>query len=387
MNIHEYQAKQILATHGVPIPRGGVATSPDEAAAIAAEVGFPVVIKAQVHAGGRGKAGGIVRAESLSELSDAVGRLIGSTLVTAQSGARGRPVHSVLVEEIVNVHRELYVAVTVDRRREAVVIIASPQGGMDIETLASEHPELVFREHADPERGLLPFQARRLCTKLELRADSLKQGARLLLGLFEAFQAADATLAEINPLGLAANGQLVALDARMRLDDHGLARHPEMAALRDWRQEAPLEAEAAAYKLNYIKLDGNVGCMVNGAGLAMATMDLIAQVGGRPANFLDVGGGVTVEAVSKAFEILASDPDVRVALVNVLGGIVRCDTIAAGLVAAASRLPRQVPVVVRLEGTNAEEGRRLLLASDAGFELAANMTEAARRAVMIASAT
>ncbi len=384
MKIHEYQAKQILSQHGVAIPRGEVADTPDKVAEIAAKIGPPVVLKAQIHAGGRGKGGGIKVAQSVDEARALAGNMIGMTLITHQTGPQGKAVKRLLVEEALGVARELYLGIVIDRARECSVIMASTEGGMEIEKVAAEHPELIFKEWIDPAAKLAGFQSRNLAFKLGLSGETFKQATKFLAALYRAFEATDASLAEINPLVVTNAGNVLALDAKMNFDDNAVARHPEIQALRDLDEEEPLEVEASKYSLNYIKLDGNVGCMVNGAGLAMATMDIIKYAGGMPANFLDVGGGVTEEAVTNAFKILVSDKSVKAALINIFGGIVRCDMIASGIVKAAKELGTKIPIVVRLEGTNVELGRQILKESGLAFTPAASMKDAAKKVVALA---
>ncbi len=384
MKIHEYQAKQILSQHGVAIPRGEVADTPEKAREIAARIGPPVVIKAQIHAGGRGKGGGIKVAQSVDEAKTLAGKVLGMTLVTHQTGPQGRLVKRVLVEEALAVSRELYLGIVIDRERECPVIMASTEGGMEIEKVAAEHPELIFKEWIDPAAGFAGFQARNLAFKLGLAGDTFKQAVKLLASLYRAFQATDSSLAEINPLVVTGQGNVLALDAKMNFDDNAVPRHPDIQALRDLGEEDPLEVEASKSNLNYIKLDGNIGCMVNGAGLAMATTDIIKYSGGEPANFLDVGGGVTEEAVTNAFKILVSDKSVKAALVNIFGGIVRCDMIASGIVKAATELGTKIPIVVRLEGTNVELGKKILKESGLAFTSAASMKDAAKKVVGLA---
>ena len=384
MKIHEYQAKQILSQHGVAIPRGEVAETPGKAREIAAKIGPPVVLKAQIHAGGRGKGGGIKVAQSVDEARALAGKMIGMTLVTHQTGPQGRLVKRLLVEEALGVARELYLGIVIDRERECPVIMASTEGGVEIEKVAAEHPELIFKEWINPAAGFAGFQARNLAFKLGLAGETFKQAVKLLACLYRAFRATDASLAEINPLVVTSSGNVLALDAKMNFDDNAVPRHPDIQALRDLDEEEPLEVEASKYNLNYIKLDGNIGCMVNGAGLAMATTDIIKYSGGDPANFLDVGGGVTEEAVTNAFKILVSDKSVKAALVNIFGGIVRCDMIASGIVKAAKELGTKIPIVVRLEGTNVELGKKILKDSGLAFTPAASMKDAAKKVVSLA---
>ena len=381
MKIHEFQGKQILAKFGVRVPRGDVAATPAEARAVAERIGPRVVVKAQIHAGGRGKGGGVKVAATPAEAEALASRMIGMRLVTHQTGPEGKTVKRVLVEEALDIARELYLGLVIDRAREAAVVMASTEGGVEIEKVAAETPERIFKEYVDPAVGLLGFQARKLAFRLGLEGEALKQGQRFIASLYKAFEGTDASLAEINPLLVTKQGDVLALDAKMNFDDNALGRHPDIQALRDLDEESPLEVEASKFNLNYIKLDGNVGCMVNGAGLAMATMDIIKYAGGMPANFLDVGGGVTEEAVTNAFRILVSDPDVKGALINIFGGIVRCDLIASGVVKAAKALGTKIPVVIRLEGTNVEQGKRILAESGLAFSAADGMKEAAERIV------
>jgi succinyl-CoA synthetase beta subunit len=385
MKIHEFQAKGILARYGVPVPRGEVADTPEHAREIAERIGPRVVVKAQIHAGGRGKGGGVKVAADPKEAAEIARRMLGMTLITHQTGPEGKTIHKVLVEEALDIRRELYVGIVIDRAREAAVIMASTEGGVEIEKVAAENPELIFKEYVDPAVGLAVFQAKRLAFKLGLAGETHKLATRFLLSLFRAFEASDASLAEINPLVVivAADGgdDVLALDAKMNFDDNALPRHADIAAMRDLDEESALEVEASKSNLNYIKLDGDVGCMVNGAGLAMATMDIIKYAGGAPANFLDVGGGVSEKAVTNAFKILVSDRDVKAALVNIFGGIVRCDMVASGIVRAAREIGLKVPVVVRLEGTNVELGRKILEESGLSFTFAPDMRTAAAKVV------
>jgi len=384
VKIHEFQAKQILSQYGVAIPRGEVAETAAKAKEVAQKLGGPVVLKAQIHAGGRGKGGGIKVAKSPEEALGLAEKMIGMTLITHQTGPQGKIVKRLLVEEALGVAKELYLGIVIDRARECPVVMASTEGGMEIEKVASEHPELIFKEWIDPAAGLAGFQARKLAFKLGLSGETFKQAVKFLLSLYKAFQSSDASLAEINPLIITTQGNVLALDAKMNFDDNAVPRHPDIQALRDLDEEDPLEVQASKYSLNYIKLDGNVGCMVNGAGLAMATMDIIKYSGGMPANFLDVGGGVTEEAVTNAFKILVADKDVKAALVNIFGGIVRCDMIASGIVKAAKELGTKIPIVVRLEGTNVDLGKQILRDSGLAFTPAASMKEAAEKVVALA---
>ncbi len=384
MKIHEYQAKQILDKYGVQIPRGEVADTPSKAREIAGKIGPKVVLKAQVHAGGRGKGGGIKLAKNPQQAEKIAKEMIGMTLVTPQTGAEGRLVKRILVEEALDIARELYLGIVIDRAKEAPVVMASSEGGVEIEKVAAETPELIFKEYINPATGFLAFQARNLAFKLDLEGDTFKQGVKFIISLYEAFGSTDASLAEINPLLITKQGNVLALDAKMNFDDNALLRHPDIKEMRDLDEEDPLEVEASKFNLSYIKLDGNVGCMVNGAGLAMATMDIIMHSGGMPANFLDVGGGVSEEAVKNAFKILVSDKDVKAALINIFGGIVRCDLVANGIVKAAKEFGLKVPMVVRLEGTNVELGKKILRESGLSFYPAETMREAAEKVVPLA---
>jgi len=384
MKVHEYQAKEILSRFGVRVPRGRVAVTPAEAGAVAADLGGKVVVKAQVHAGGRGKAGGVKLANGADEAVRVAGQILGMKLVSKQTGPEGRIVHKVLVEEALGIARELYLGIVLDRSAELPVLMASKFGGMEIEEVAAEHPEAILKQHFDPCAGLQPFQARKLGFALELSGDTLKKFVKLVTALARAYNESDATLAEINPLLITTDGDVLALDAKMNFDDNAIARHPDLGAMRDLGEEDPLEVEASKYDLNYIKLDGTIACMVNGAGLAMATMDIIKHAGGAPANFLDVGGGASQERVENAFRILLSDPEVKAVLINIFGGIVRCDMIAAGVVAAARNLDVKVPIVVRLEGTNVDEGKRILGESGLALQPADGMADAAAKVVAAA---
>ncbi len=384
MKIHEYQAKQILSQFGVQIPRGEVADTPSKAREIAEKIGPKVVLKAQVHAGGRGKGGGIKLVNTPEETEKLAQEMIGMTLVTHQTGPEGKLVRRIMVEEALDLDKELYVGIVIDRAKEAPVVMASSEGGVEIEKVAAETPELIFKEYINPATGFQAFQARKLAFKLGLVGNTLKQAVKFILGLYKVFESADASLAEINPLLITKQGNVLALDAKINIDDNALLRHPDIKEMRDFDEEEPLEVEASKYDLNYIKLDGNVGCMVNGAGLAMATMDLIMHTGGKPANFLDVGGGVSEESVKNAFKILVSDKDVKAALINIFGGIVRCDLVASGIVKAAKELDLKVPMVVRLEGTNVELGKKILNESGLSFYSASSMKEAAEKVVPLA---
>ena len=382
MKIHEFQAKEILKGYGVPVPKGRVADTHEEARKVAEETGAKtIVVKAQIHAGGRGKGGGVKVVSSPIEAEKAAKKILGMTLVTPQTGLAGRVVRKVLVEEGVDIKEEIYLGVVIDRSRACPVIMASREGGVEIEKVAAESPEKIIKEWVDPGTGLRPFQANKIGYGLGFGPNQIGPIRSVISGLYRAFHEKDCLLAEINPLVLTGEGGFVALDAKMNFDDNGLFRHKEIVVLRDFNEEAPLEIEASRYNLNYIKLDGNVGCMVNGAGLAMATMDIIKLAGAEPANFLDVGGGATVEMVKNGFKILMSDPGVKAVLVNIFGGILRCDTLAKGVIEAVSEVKVNLPVVIRLEGTNVEEGRRLLNSSGLHFAVAIGMKEAAERVV------
>ncbi|RMF67673.1 MAG: ADP-forming succinate--CoA ligase subunit beta [Calditrichaeota bacterium] len=381
MKIHEYQAKEILKKFGVEVPRGSVAHTAEEAKKIAAELGGTVVVKAQIHAGGRGKGGGVKLARNAEEAEKIAGQMIGMTLVTHQTGPQGKEVRKVLVEEGLDIARELYVGIVLDRARSQLVFMASTEGGVEIEKVASETPEKILKEYIDPAVGLQPFQARKLAFGLGLQGDQVKNALRFFSALYNAFVQSDCSLAEINPLVVTAGGQVLALDAKINFDDNALYRHKEFLDLRDLNEEEPLEVEASKYGLNYIKLDGEVGCMVNGAGLAMATMDMIKLAGSEPANFLDVGGSASAETVENGFKILLSDKNVKGVLINIFGGIVRCDRVARGVIEATSKIDIDVPVVVRLEGTNAEEAAKLLEESDLSFEVGRSFQEAAQKIV------
>ena len=380
MKIHEYQAKEILKGYGVPVPKGRVAETPEEAKKIAEGIGGKtVVVKAQIHAGGRGKGGGVKVVSHPVEVEGAAKEIIGMTLVTHQTGPAGQLVRKVLVEEGVEIQEELYLGVVIDRSKACPVIMASREGGVEIEKVAAESPEKIIREWVNPAVGLRVFQANKIGFGLGFESAQVGKMRNIIFGLYKAFYEKDCLLAEINPLVLTKGGEFIALDAKMNFDDNGLFRHKEIAALRDLNEESPLEVEASRYNLNYIKLDGNVGCMVNGAGLAMATMDIIKVVGAEPANFLDVGGGATAEMVKHGFEILMSDPGVKVVFINIFGGILRCDTLAEGVTEAVREVKVSVPIVVRLEGTNMEEGRRILNESGLNFTVAVGMKDGAQK--------
>ncbi|MCY4586510.1 MAG: ADP-forming succinate--CoA ligase subunit beta [Bryobacterales bacterium] len=385
MKIHEYQAKGVLRRYNVPVPRGEVAFSPDEARRVAEKLGGRVVVKAQIHAGGRGKGGGVKLADNPEQAARLAEKIIGMTLVTHQTGPEGRLVKRVLVEETLPIDRELYLGIVLDRKLERPVLMASSEGGMDIEEVAAKTPELILKETIEPGIGLMPHQARRLAFGMGLEGEAVKGIVNAMLALAKAYEATDANLLEINPFVITTDERAVALDAKMDFDDNGLFRHPDLIELRDLDEEDPLETDASNFNLNYIKLDGNVGCMVNGAGLAMATMDIIQHAGGRPANFLDVGGGANAEQIKNGFRIILSDANVKAILINIFGGILRVDVLAAGVVAAARELDIQVPIVLRLEGTKVDEGKSILQDSGMNFTVAANMKEAAEKVVALAS--
>jgi succinyl-CoA synthetase beta subunit len=387
LKIHEYQAKSVLARFGVPVPRGEVILNAAEAAASAERLGGSVVVvKAQIHAGGRGKGGGVKLAKSPDEAERIARQMIGMTLVTHQTGPEGRKVGRVLIEEGVQIERELYLSMLIDRATGQPVVIASAAGGMDIEEVAAAHPEKILREHVDPATGVIPFQARKLAFAMSLEAGPAGKMVKLLESIYRAFIETDASMIEINPLILTKAGDLLALDAKVTFDDNALYRHPDLRELRDLSEEDPLEVEASKFSLNYIRLDGNIGCMVNGAGLAMATMDIIKLAGGEPANFLDVGGGASAEQIKNAFRILMADSNVKAVFINIFGGILRCDILAAGVIAAVKELGVPVPIVIRMEGTNVEEGKRMLRESGLNFTTADSMSEGAERVVALAGA-
>jgi succinyl-CoA synthetase beta subunit len=385
MKIHEYQAKAILAKYKVPIPRGEVAFSAEEAAAAAQKIGGSVVVKAQIHAGGRGKGGGVKIARDAAEATELAKKILGMTLITHQTGPEGRLVKRLLIEETLPIERELYLGIVLDRVQGKPVFMASSAGGMEIEEVAAKTPELILKEAFDPDEGIAPFQARKLAFGMGIPAASTNAAVAAITALARAYVAMDASLAEINPFILTKDGKVYALDAKINLDDNALYRHKDLAELRDLNEEDPLEVEASKFGLNYIKLDGTVGCMVNGAGLAMATMDIIKYAGGKPANFLDVGGGASAEQVKNAFRILLSDHSVKAVLINIFGGILRCDTLATGVVAAARDLNIKVPIVVRMEGTNVELGRKILVDSGFNFTVAEDMRDAAEKVVRLAA--
>ncbi len=385
MKIHEYQAKAILSRYGVPTPRGEVAFTAAEARAIAEKLGTPVVVvKAQIHAGGRGKGGGVKLARSPEEAGTIAKQMIGMKLVTPQTGPAGRIVKRLLVEEGLDIKRELYLGVVIDRASAAAVFMVSGSGGMEIEEVAHDNPDAIIKETINPTVGLQPYQARKLAFALGLSGDAITNATPFFQALYRAVIETDASLAEINPLVLTGDGKLIALDAKINFDDNALYRHKELKELRDIEEEDPLEVDASTFGLNYIKLEGNIGCMVNGAGLAMATMDIIKLSGGSPANFLDVGGGASADQVRNAFRILISDTDVKGVFINIFGGILRCDVLAAGVVAAARELDMKIPVVIRMEGTNVEKGQQILRESGLSLTIASGMKDGAEKIVKLA---
>ena len=385
MNIHEYQAKELLRKFGVAVPKGGIAYIADEAATVAEELGGPVwVVKAQIHAGGRGKGGGVKLAKSIDEVKSLAGEMIGMNLVTHQTGPVGKEVSRVYVEDGCDIARELYLGMLIDRATSCITIMASTEGGMDIEEVAAKSPEKILKIAIDPATGLQAFHARRIAYGLGLKGDQVKSAVKFLFGMYDAFISLDASIVEINPLVVTGAGEVIALDAKMNFDDNALFRHKDIEALRDESEEDAAELEAAKYDLNYITLDGTIGCMVNGAGLAMATMDIIKLYGGEPANFLDVGGGASRERVTAAFKLILSDPNVEGLLVNIFGGIMRCDVIAEGVVAAAREVSLSVPLVVRLAGTNVELGKQILEESGLPIIAADDLADAAEKAVKAA---
>src|SRR6516164_5505371 len=385
MKIHEYQAKAILAQYHVPVPRGHVAYTEADAETAAKTLGGSVVVKAQIHAGGRGKGGGVKVAKDAAEALELARKILGMTLITHQTGPEGRMVQRLLIEETLPIERELYLGIVLDRVQGKPVFMASAAGGMEIEEVAAKTPELILKETLDPAAGLAPYQARKLAFGIGVPAASVNAAAAAMTALAKAYQATDASLAEINPFILSKDGKVYALDAKINFDDNAIYRHKELLELRDLNEEDPLEVEASRFGLNYIKLEGSVGCMVNGAGLAMATMDIIKYAGGSPANFLDVGGGASAEQVKNAFRILISDKNVKAVLINIFGGILRCDTLATGVVAAARDLNLKVPIVVRMEGTNVDQGRKILLESGFNFSVGQDMRDAAEKVVKLAA--
>jgi succinyl-CoA synthetase beta subunit len=384
MKIHEYQAKAILAKYDVPVPRGEVAYTVEEAEVVARKIGGSVVVKAQIHAGGRGKGGGVKVAKNSDEAVEIAKKMLGMTLVTHQTGPEGRVVQRLLIEETLPIERELYLGIVLDRATGQNVFMASRAGGMDIEEVAAHTPELILKEALLPGQTLQPFQARKIAYGLGVPAKSVNAAASAMTSLSKAYDAIDGSLAEVNPFILTSDGKVYALDAKINIDDNAIYRHKDLHELRDLNEEDPLEVEASRFGLNYIKLDGNIACMVNGAGLAMATMDIIKYAGGRPANFLDVGGGASAEQIKNAFRILLSDASVKAVLINIFGGILRCDTLANGVVSAAGELGIKIPVVVRMEGTNVELGQKILTESGFNFTVANGMKDAAEKVVRLA---
>ncbi|MDL1969495.1 MAG: ADP-forming succinate--CoA ligase subunit beta [Candidatus Desulfofervidaceae bacterium] len=381
MKIHEYQAKELFRKFGIPVPEGKLATSVEEAKEAAQALGLPVVIKAQVQAGGRGKAGGVKLAKTLEEAEEIAQNMLGKPLVTHQTGGQGKIVRKVLVEKAASIQKEYYVGLVIDRSCSRPVVMVSPAGGMEIEELAKEKPELIFKEAIDPFLGFLPYQGRMLAFKLGV--SDIRGATKILSALYRLFVSYDCSLAEINPLILTEEGELLAIDAKLNFDDSGLYRHPDVKEMLDPEELDPLEYEASKYRLNYVRLEGNVGIMVNGAGLAMATMDVIKLAGAEPANFLDVGGGANVEMITQGFKILLSDPNVKLIFINIFGGILRCDVLAQGVIEAAKQVDITVPVLVRLEGTNVEKGREMLAASGLNFVVAKDISDAAKKIVEI----
>ncbi len=377
MKIHEFQAKELLRRFGVSVPRGEVAQTPERAEEIARDLGSRVIVKAQIHAGGRGKGGGVKLAATPEDAREAASNILGMQLVTHQTGPQGQRVKQVLVEAASNIERELYLGMTLDRASSTVVVMGSSEGGVEIEEVAARSPEKILKEQVDPATGLLSFQASRMALGLGLSGATARQGAKFILSLYEAYNRADCSLAEINPLVVTEEGEVLAVDAKINFDDNALFKHDDLAQWRDLDEEDALEVEASKYDLNYIKLDGNIGCMVNGAGLAMATMDIIKLTGAEPANFLDVGGGASAETVENGFRILLSDPNVKAILINIFGGIVRCDRVAEGVIQARQNIDVTVPIVVRLAGTNADVAAKILEESDLDFAVGHGLKEAA----------
>jgi len=386
MKIHEYQAKAILAKHGVPVPQGEVIFKAEDAAGAAERLGGGVVVvKAQIHAGGRGKGGGVKVVKGPAEAQAIAAKILGMNLVTYQTGPSGQIVQRVLVEQGLEIARELYLGIVLDRASERLVLMVSPEGGVEIEKVAEETPEKIFKEFIHPGIGLSSYQTRKLAFALGLKGPQIASATKMMMALYRAYVATDASLLEINPLIVTGSGELLALDAKMAFDDNAMFRHPDFKELRDSAEEDPLEVDASKFSLNYIKLDGTIGCMVNGAGLAMATMDIIKLAGGEPANFLDVGGGANAEQIKNAFRILMADTGVKAVLINIFGGILRCDILAEGVIAAVTELGVPVPIVIRMEGTNVEKGKQMLKESGLNFETADDMNEAARKVVAAAT--
>ncbi|WP_457642226.1 ADP-forming succinate--CoA ligase subunit beta [Persephonella sp.] len=385
MKVHEHQAKEIFARYGLPVPKGYPAFTVEEAVEAAQQLGtFPVVVKAQIHAGGRGKAGGVKLANNLDEVQQYAAELLGKTLVTFQTGPEGLPVSRIYIEEGTNIDKEFYVAITLDRSKSKLIIMASAEGGMEIEEVAAKNPEAIITEVIDPFLGLRPYQARGIALKLGLPKNLINKAAGIFVKLYEVYMKEDASMVEINPLVLTKEGNLVILDAKVDFDDNALFRHPDIMEMEDPTQESELEVEAKKYNLNYIKLDGNIACMVNGAGLAMATMDTIKLAGGEPANFLDVGGSANAQQIANAFRILLSDPNVKAIFINIFGGILRCDRLAEGIIQASKEVKPHVPIVVRMEGTNVELGKKMLAESGLDLIPADTMWEGAQKAVELA---
>jgi succinyl-CoA synthetase beta subunit len=386
MKIHEYQAKAILAKYGVPVPQGEVIFNAGDAAGVAQRLGGgPVVVKAQIHAGGRGKGGGVKVVKNPEEARAAAEKMIGMNLVTYQTGPSGQKVQRVLIEQGLKIKRELYLGIVLDRASERLVLMVSPDGGVEIEKVAEETPDRIFKAFIHPGIGLAGYQTRKLAFALGLEGPQIAQASKMMMALYQAFVATDASLLEINPLIVTEDGNLLALDAKMNFDDNAIFRHPDFRELRDTSEEDPLEVEASKYSLNYIKLDGTIGCMVNGAGLAMATMDIIKLAGGEPANFLDVGGGANADQIKNAFRILMADASVRAVFINIFGGILRCDVLAEGVIAAVRDLGVRVPIVIRMEGTNVEQGKQMLKDSGLNFATADDMSEGAQKVVAAAA--
>lgn len=385
MNIHEYQAKAVLSRYGIPVPEGDAADTAEQAVAIAKELSLPIVIKAQIHAGGRGKGGGVKPAATLSEVREQASSIIGMQLVTHQTGPEGKLVKRVLVERSRRISKEYYLGMVVDRSASRIVVMASTEGGVSIETVAERSPERILKEWIDPALGLMPFQARKIAFGLGLENGLTDKAVKIIMALYKAFVETDCSLAEINPLVLTEKNELIALDAKMNFDNNALFRHKDIQALRDFDEEDPTETEASRHGLSYIRLDGNIGCLVNGAGLAMTTMDMIKLCGGNPANFLDVGGNASTEQVTHAFRLILSDPNLKAIFVNIFGGIMRCDVIAEGVVAAAKTIGLSVPLIVRLEGTNREKGKEILAVSGLNITAAADLEDGARKAVAAAA--
>jgi succinyl-CoA synthetase beta subunit len=384
MKIHEYQAKEILRRFNVPVPEGKVVFSPEDAVTAAKELtGKIKVVKAQIHAGGRGKGGGVKVAKNIPEVRKYAKQILGMNLITHQTGPEGKIVKRLLIEQGVNIDKEMYVGITLDRAQSKNVVMVSTEGGVEIEKVAAETPDKIIKESIDPAVGMQAYQARKLAFGLGLDGIQFKNAVKFLLALYKAYEATDASIAEINPLVITKEGDVIALDAKMNFDDNALYRHKDILEFRDFEEEEPLEIEASKYDLNYIKLDGNVGCMVNGAGLAMGTMDIIKLAGGEPANFLDVGGGANKETVANGFKIILSDPNVKAILINIFGGIVRCDRVAQGVINAVKEIKVDVPIVIRLEGTNAEEAGVLLKKSKLNFEVATTLEDAANKVTAV----